>query len=26
MVLSPDYNPAHRDHLHVEVNTRPLCS
>lgn len=26
MVLSPDYNAAHRDHLHVEVNTRPLCS
>jgi hypothetical protein len=26
-VLSPDYNAAHRDHLHLEVGpTRPLCA
>lgn len=25
-VLSPEYNPAHRDHFHLEVgNTRPFC-
>lgn len=26
-VLSPDYNAAHRDHLHLEVgSSRPLCA
>lgn len=24
-VLSPDYNAAHRDHLHLEIGGRPFC-
>lgn len=24
-VLSPDYNAAHRDHLHLELSSRPFC-
>lgn len=24
-VLSPDYNPAHRDHLHLEVSAQAYC-
>ncbi|MEY4951606.1 MAG: hypothetical protein RL299_30, partial [Pseudomonadota bacterium] len=25
MVLGPNYNPAHRNHLHLEVGGRKAC-